>query len=147
MSSQPVKPSNAPRYLFLFLLGMVIGTIGLVMVLRAIEGRKTWQDRFPEATMHVLDAHVQQLRATAAANRCNATDVLPHLQTLRYLANDPELAFPGLRDDARFSKHASELRSTLDSLLATPPLGCPGVEAAIKQIGVSCKGCHQDFRG
>ena len=147
MSSQPVKPSNAPRYLFLFLLGMGIGIIGLVMVLRAIEGRKTWQDRFPEATMHVLDAHVQQLRATAAANRCNATDVLPHLQTLRYLANDPELAFPGLRDDARFSKHASELRSTLDSLLATPPLGCPGVEAAIKQIGVSCKGCHQDFRG
>jgi cytochrome c556 len=147
MSSQPTSPSNAPRYLFLFLLGLVIGIIGLVMVLRAIEGRKTWQDHFPEAAMHVMDAHVQELRATATANRCNATDVLPHLQTLRYLANDPELAFPDLRDDVRFTKHAGELRSTLDGLLATPPLGCPGVEAAIKQIGVACKACHQDFRG
>ncbi|MEO6103238.1 MAG: hypothetical protein ABIP44_06330 [Pseudoxanthomonas sp.] len=147
MSSQPARPSNASRYLFLFLLGLCIGIIGVVMVLRAVEGRKTWQDHFPEATMHMLDAHVQELRATAAANRCNATDVLPHLQTLRYLANDPELAFPDLKDDARFTKHASELRSTLDTALAAPPLNCPGVEAVVKQIGVACKGCHQDFRG
>ena len=30
MSSQPTTPSNAPRYLFLFLLGLVIGIIGLI---------------------------------------------------------------------------------------------------------------------
>ena len=41
----------------------------------------------------------------------------------------------------------SGLTFFLDGLLATPPLGCPGVEAAIKQIGVACKACHQDFRG
>ena len=147
MASQPSKSPNAPRYLFLFLIGLVIGVIGVVMVLRAIDGRKTWQDRFPEATMRVMDAHVEQLRASAAANRCSASDVLPHLQTLRYLANDPELAFPGLKDDARFSKHAGQLRATLDEVLARPPLGCPGVEAAIKQVGDACKSCHQDFRG
>ena len=147
MASQPAKPSPASRYLFLFLLGLVIGIIAVVMVLRAIEGRKTWQDHFPEATMRVMDAHVEELRASVAANRCSATDVLPHLQTLRYLANDPELAFPDLRDDARFTKHASELRARLDSVLATPPLGCPGAEAAIKQVGEACKACHQDFRG
>ena len=147
MASQPARSSNASRYLFLFLIGLVIGIISVVMVLRAIEGRKTWQDHFPDATMRVMDAHVKQLAASAAANRCSATDVLPHLQTLRYLANDPELAFPGLKDDERFTKHASGLRATLDEVLATPPLGCPGVEAAIKQVGESCKACHQDFRG
>lgn len=147
MASQPAKPSTATRYLFLFLLGLVIGIIAVVMVLRAIEGRKTWQDHFPEATMRVMDAHVEELRASVAANRCSATDVLPHLQTLRFLANDPELAFPDLRDDARFTQHAGELRARLDGLLATPPLGCPGAEAAIQQVGEACKACHQDFRG
>lgn len=147
MSSQPARPSSASRYLFLFLLGLVIGIIGVVMVLRAIEGRKTWQDHFPDAAMHVMDAHAAQLKSAVGANRCGATDVLPHLQTLRYMANDLEPALPGLADDARFIEHASRLRATLDDTLATPPLNCAGAEAAIKQIGEGCKACHQDFRG
>ena len=147
MSSQPTPSSNATRYLFLFLIGLVIGIIGVVMVLRAIEGRKTWEDRFPEAAMHVMQAHVEQLRSTATANRCSASDVLPHLQTLRSMANDLEPAFPGIKEDARFTQHAGKLRATLDGVLASPPLGCPGVEAAVKQIEEACKACHQDFRG
>ncbi len=117
------------------------------MVLRAIEGRKSWQDRYPDAAMQVMDAHVQQLRATALANRCSASDVLPHLQTLRYLANDLEPALPGLKDDARFTGHAGKLRATLDGALSTPPLSCVGIQAAIKQISDDCSACHQDFRG
>ncbi|HYM85269.1 MAG TPA: hypothetical protein VET30_00900 [Pseudoxanthomonas sp.] len=147
MASQPVKSSNATRYLFLFLLGLVMGIIGVVMVLRAIEGRKSWEDHFPDAVMHVMDAHVEQLRATTAANRCNASDVLPHLQIMRSLANDLEPGFPGIKEDARFAQHAGKLRATLDGVLASPPLGCPGVEAATKQINEACKACHQDFRG
>ncbi|MET0815784.1 MAG: hypothetical protein ABWX88_11390 [Pseudoxanthomonas sp.] len=147
MSSQPAPRSNASRYLFLFLLGLVIGIIGVVMALRAIEGRKTWQDRLPDAAMNVMQAHVEQLRATATANRCGATDVLPHMQTLRVMANDLEPAFPGIREDARFAQHAGKLRATLDGVLASPPLGCPGLEGAVKQIGEACKACHQDFRG
>ena len=147
MSSQPAKPSNAPRYLFLFLLGLVIGIIGVVMVLRAIEGRKTWQDRFPEATMHVLDAHVQQLRAATAANRCNATDVLPHLQTLRMLGNDLEPAFPDLRDDERFRTAAAAMRAAADKAVSAPPLSCQSLAGTMKSLGDSCKACHRDFRG
>lgn len=147
MSSQPAPASNASRYLFLFLIGLVVGIIGVVMVLRAIDGRKTWEDRFPDAAMQVMQAHVEQLRLTAAANRCSATDVLPHLQTLRAISNDLEPAFPGIKDDARFTKHAGQLRATLDGVLAAPPLGCPGVETTIKDIGEACKACHQDFRG
>ena len=146
MATQPANPSNATRYLFLFLLGLFMGVIGVVMVLRAIEERKTWQDHFPDALMHVMEANVGQLDASLAANRCTASDVLPKLQTLRSLANELEPAFPSLKDDARFVQHAGKLRATLDGVLASPPLGCPGVEAAIKQVNEACKACHQDFR-
>ena len=63
------------------------------------------------------------------------------------LANDLEPAFGDLREDARFRKHASGLRATLDSTLAAPPLNCAGVSAAIGKVGEACKACHQDFRG
>lgn len=147
MASQPANASHATRYLFLFLIGLVMGIIGVVMVLRAIDSRKTWQDRFPDAAMQVMDAHLKQLQDSAKANRCAASDVIPHLQTLRYLANDLEPAFAGLKDDERFTTHAGKLRATLDGVLSAPPLGCAGVDAATKQIGDACRACHQDFRG
>lgn len=147
MSSVPApKSSAAMRYLFLFLLGLVIGVIAVVMILRAIEGRKTAQDYFPEAVMHVMDSHVNMLDANVKANRCAATDTLPQLQALRMMANDIEPAFGDLSEDARFAKHASDLRAALDDVLANPPLNCDGVGTALKHIGEACKACHQDFR-
>ena len=142
----PAKPSVASRYLFVFLIGLVIGAIAVVMMLRTIEARKTWQDRFPEAAMDVMQAHMAQLKASTEANRCSATDTLPHLQALRTIANDIEPAFGDMREDARFSKHASTLRATLDATLASPPLNCAGVTVAAGKIGDACKACHQDFR-
>lgn len=140
--------SHATRYLFLFLLGLVIGAIAVVMILRAVEARKTWQDRFPTAAMDVMQAHMAQLGASRDANRCNATDTIPHLQALRTISNDIEPAFEveGLREDQRFVKHASTLRAALDATLAAPPLNCAGVATAMDKIGEACKGCHQDFR-
>jgi hypothetical protein len=145
-SHAPAKPSAASRYLFLFLLGLVIGAIAVVMILRTVEAKKTWQDRFPVAAMDVMQAHMSQLKASTEANRCSATDTLPHLQALRMIANDIEPAFGDLREDARFSKHASALRATLDDALAAPPLNCAGVSAIAGKIGEDCKACHQDFR-
>jgi cytochrome c556 len=143
----PAKPSAASRYLFVFLVGLVIGAIAVVMILRTVEAKKTWQDRYPVAVMDLFQAHVAQLKASTEANRCSATDILPHLQALRTVANDIEPAFGDLREDARFSKHASDLRAVLDSTLAAPPLNCAGVTAAAGKIGEACKACHQDFRG
>ena len=62
------------------------------------------------------------------------------------MANDIEPAFPDLRDDARFTKHSSDLRATLDTALSSPPLSCQGVGTTLASIGEDCKGCHQDFR-
>lgn len=147
MVSQPPRPSAASRYFFVFLIGLVVGIIGVVMVLRALDGRKTWQDRFPDAAMTVMSAHVAQLQASVQDNLCGPSDVIPHVQSLRVLANDVEPAFPGLRDDPRFVQRAGQLRATLDGVLAAPPLACAGVNAALDQIDDNCTACHQDFRG
>jgi hypothetical protein len=135
--------SNASRYLFLFLIGLVVGIVGTVMSMRAIEAR---QDHFPGSVMEVQAWHMGQLKAATQQNRCAATDTLPHLQALRTMANDIEPAFGDLRDDARFSKHASDLRATLDNALANPPLNCAGVGTTLASIGQDCKNCHQEFR-
>lgn len=135
--------SNASRYLFLFLIGLAVGAVGTVMAMRAIDAR---QDHFPTALMQVQAWHVGQLKANTDQNRCAATDTLPHLQALRLMASDLEPAFGDLRDDARFKKHASDLRATLDGALASPPLNCAGVGTTLASIGEDCKSCHQDFR-
>lgn len=142
-ASRPGHGGQGSRYLFLFLLGLVVGAVATVMLVRAWSAR---QDPFPESVMHVQQWHVGQLRDNVQANRCGATDTLPHLQALRILANDIQPAFPDLRDDQRFSEHASRLRGAIDAALASPPLQCEGVTAAVQQIGEACKACHQDFR-
>lgn len=143
---QPQKPSVAGRYLFLFLLGLVLGIVAVVMLLRALDARKTWRDHYPHAVMHLLSAHSAQLHEKISANRCNPTDTLPHLQALRSLGNDLEPAFPDLRDDRRLGEHASRFRATLDAALASPPLSCAGAGETASGVGESCKACHQDFR-
>jgi hypothetical protein len=131
------------RYFFLFLVGLLVGAVGVVMAMRAIDARK---DHFPESVMHVQQWHMGKLKANIDQNRCNATDTLPHLQALRAMADDIEPAFPDLADDARFTKAASDLRAAVDQARANPPLNCAGVGAAMKDIGGACKACHQDFR-
>lgn len=147
-ASQARKPpSSAARYLFVFGLGLVLGIVAVVMLLRTLDARKTWQDHYPEATMHLLSAHSAQLRDALQANRCAATDVLPHLQALRVLGNDLEPAFADLRDDTRFATHAGKFRGAIDNALASPPLNCAGLKATTDAIGEDCKACHRDFRG
>ena len=137
------KPSAAGRYLFLLILGLVIGVIAAVMALRALDARK---DHVPDAVMYLQGWHMGQLDDDIKSNRCAATDTLPQLQALRTVANDIEPAFGDLRDDSRFAGHASDLRAALDRALANPPIACAGVQAAMKDIGAACKACHRDFR-
>ena len=144
MNTQPSgSRSNASRYLFLFLLGLVMGVVATVMAMRAIDARK---DHFHESVMHVQGWHLNQLKKKVEQNRCAATDVLPNLKALRTMADDLEPAFPDLADDQRFAQHASRMRARLDAALASPPLNCAGVSTTVADISESCKGCHQDFR-
>ncbi len=54
----PPARATAREYLFLFLLGLVVGAVGVVMGLRAWDARK---DHFPESLMHVQGWHMDQL--------------------------------------------------------------------------------------
>ncbi len=149
---QPLAPrahagTSASRYFFMFLVGLFVGAMAIVMVLRTVDARKTWQDRFPGAVMHVMNSHGAQLQAKVAANRCEPTDILPHAQALRMLANDIEPAFPGLVDDARFATHAGNMRAALDQVIADPLRGCEASQAALDAINGGCRACHQEFRG
>ena len=140
-------PSAAGRYLFLFLLGLVIGIVAIVMLMRTLETRQTWQDHYPHAAMQLMSAHTAQLRQKLDANRCAATDVLPHLQALRTLGNDLDPAFPDLRENSRFAGHTGSFRGTLDKALSAPPMNCAGLKTTLDDIGGDCKACHTDFRG
>lgn len=142
-STTTTPKSHASRYLFLFLLGLVVGAIGTVMGMRALDARK---DHFPDALMEVQGWHTGQLKAGIDSNRCAASDALPHLEALRMMANNLEPAFPDLADDQRFSDHASQMRATLDAAIATPPADCTAAREALGNIGEACKACHQDFR-
>lgn len=137
------RPSAAARYLFLVVLGLVLGAVATVMLLRTLEARK---DHFPDALMQVQSWHMDQLSADLKQNRCNATDILPHLQALRMTSNDIDAAFADLRDDKRFGLASADMRETMDRIISNPPLTCEGLTAATTDIGRSCKGCHQDFK-
>jgi|SRR5690606_19482164 len=141
---QNQQPSAAARYLFLFLLGLAVGIFATVMVVRALQARA---DHFPSSVMHVQQWHMGQLLKRSEENRCNATDVLPHLRALRTMAEDLEPAFPGLAGNRRYAGHAADMRATLDAALASPPINCASLNAANQEIRDSCRACHQDFRG
>lgn len=137
------RPSNAGKYLFLLLLGLVLGAVAAVMLMRTWQAR---QDKFPDALMEFQSWQMAQLKKNADANRCAATDTLPYLKSLREASNHIDAGFPGLRDDERFAKASSDMRATLDKALASPPLNCAGVGAVMQEVGAACKACHQDFR-
>jgi hypothetical protein len=139
----PRRPSAAYRYLFVGVLGLVVGLIATVMVSRAIQAR---QDPFPDALMHVMNRQVDLLQAAQAQNRCTLADSVPRLQTLRSLSNDMDVAFPGLKDSQGFQQHASALRATLNTALAAPPTDCVAMGQVVEKIQTDCKACHQNFR-
>lgn len=143
----PKKSSAAGRYFFLFLVGLIAGAIGVVMLMRTWEARKTWNDKWHDAVMDMNEAHFQRLKANIDESRCAATDTLPSLQTLRILANDLEPAFPGIADEPRFKQHASKYRSILNAAVSAPPQDCAGADRVKQDILAECKACHQDYRG
>lgn len=138
----PARASNASRYLFLFLFGLVVGAMIAVFALRAIKAR---QDPFPDSVMQVMEKQFALLDAGIGANRCMATDTLPRLQTLRLLGNDIETAYPDLAEDARFAGHARQLLANLDAAIAAAPADCGAARAARAKAVESCKACHRDF--
>lgn len=136
------KSSAFGRYFFVLLLGLVLGAVGVVMLMRAWDARR---DHFPDSVMQVQAWHLGQLDENVKVNRCAATDILPHLQALRTMANDLEPAFTDLRDDKRYVEHATAMRGILDDALGAPPIHCESAGALVGKIKDACGACHKDF--
>ena len=145
--TRPQPPSAAARYAVVFVIGMVTGLFALVVVLRAIEGQRTWEDHYPRAVMQLYQAQMAQLSAHRSAGRCASSTSLAHLQTMRALSNDLERAFPDLSDHRGFVAHAAQTQQTLDAALSKPPDTCDALESTQGAVEATCRDCHRDFRG
>ena len=145
-SSARTPPSAAARYAVVFVLGLVVGVFALVVVLRALESRRDWQDHYPSALMRLYQAHMAGLQTAVDTGRCPSADSTAHLRALRLLSDDLEPAFPELRDHRGFSAHADAARRALDTALATPPSDCAELRVAVDAVGETCSGCHRDLR-
>ncbi|WP_236550998.1 hypothetical protein [Luteimonas sp. 9C] len=139
--------ASAAGYLVVFVIGLLAGLVLVVVMLRTLDARKTWQDRYPTALMQLYQAQMAQLSATLDANRCAPAETVSHLHTMRALSNDLEPAFPDLRDHRGFVAHAADARRVLDAALATPPQDCARLRTTLHAIGETCNACHQDMRG
>ena len=141
--STPRRPSAFSRYFVVLLVGLMIGAVATVMLVNTWTAR---QDKFPDALMHVQQWHLSSLQRSVTEGRCDVTDTLPHVDSLRNSARYIEQAFPGLVDDDRFKQAASGMRTVLNGAYGAPPLNCAGVSAMNAKIDEGCKACHRDFR-
>lgn len=130
------------RHAVLIVLGLAIGIIGTVMAMNALNSGP----HLPQGLMAVQDFHMHALDTNIKQNHCAVTDNLPHLQTLRALSNDIEPAFLPIENEQDFRQKASNLRASIDAVLAAPPADCATVGAAFTRINHECKGCHNEFR-
>ena len=130
------------RSLILLLIGLALGAAFTLIGMNYLS-RGT---AYPNGVMAVMKAQVKALDTSMKQNRCAPTDLIPRLQTLRYVANDIEPAFESFQGDAQFGRYAGDLRASLDTTLLTPPANCAAASAAFDSIGKACDSCHRDYR-
>jgi hypothetical protein len=121
-----------------FVLGIALSVIGLNYLNKGPHN--------DEAVMTIMGMKMGALKNNIQQNRCTPTDIIPHLQTLRYVSNDIEAAFGEMNNNEQFIRYASDLRAAADSALTIPPANCAAAEAALSKIGKACENCHRDYK-
>jgi hypothetical protein len=131
------------RLVVLFLIGLAVGALGTLVAINALH-RGT---PYPNAVMAMMGQQMKAMDLSVKANHCAATDLVPRLQTMRFVANDIEPAFAGDIDDAQFARYAADLRAAADGALMNPPASCSAASATLSRLGKACDSCHRDFKG
>jgi hypothetical protein len=130
------------KHAVLFLIAFVMGALCSLILMNYLRQATA----YPNGVMAVMGAQMKSLDEALKANRCSAADLIPRLQTLRFVGNDIEPAFPGMDEPERFAAHASTLRAAVDAALAGPPASCQAADAALTRIGNACQACHRDYK-
>lgn len=130
------------RLIALFLIGLLVGAMGTVIALNALNRETAYHD----AVMTVIGQQMKALDRSIKQSRCASTDLTPRLQTLRMISNDIEPAFADLQDDAQFGRYASGLRAAADEALMVPPASCAAASAAYANLDKACDSCHRDYK-
>ena len=130
------------RSLLLVLLGIILGAACSAYLVNALNRRSAYQD----GVMTVMGHQMKPLSQSLKQNRCTPSDLMPHLQTLRLVANDIEPAFDSMQGDAQFGRYASDLRAAADAALAAPLTSCALAAAAMDKVDHACDSCHRDYR-
>ena len=130
------------RSLVLLLIGLAVGAVCTLIAVNTLNRGTS----FPHAVMGMMGQQMKAMDKSVKQSRCASTDLTPRLQTLRYVANDIELAFTGIQEEAQFGRYASDLRAAADAALMTPPASCPAAAALISKLGKACDSCHRDYK-
>lgn len=130
------------RSIVLLLLGLVVGALCTAIAINALSRGTSHHD----AVMTMMAAQMRAMGGSLKANKCAATDLVPRLQTLRFVANDIEPAFAGDIDDLQFNRYAADLRAAADSALASPPATCQAASETLSNLKKGCDSCHREFK-
>lgn len=130
------------RYALMIVLGLIIGIAATAAVMNA----RNSGPHLPQSLMEMQTFHMHALHTNIEQNHCAVTDNLPHLQALRALSNDIEPVFLPIEKEQDFRQKASDMRASIDALIASPPADCPAVGTATTKINRTCKACHDVFR-
>jgi cytochrome c556 len=128
------------RVALMILLGLVIGILGTVNVMGALDARHP----MPKAVMHTLAYHMGELGHALKVKQCDAAQVRHHLERLQSTATDIVPVF-GIAEK-NFNDKTVELQTHLQQALQAAPANCAALATVIKPINDTCKSCHQQYR-
>ncbi|MBS0582706.1 MAG: cytochrome c [Proteobacteria bacterium] len=131
------------KHAALFLVGLIIGAVGAVIVANALRAR----DAYARGAMDVMQHHYGSLRENLRAKRCDAHKTALALSQLRALGNEIEPAvYPDSTPESSFREFSSRLRDALDAGIAAAPADCAALAPVVEKVGKVCEECHQQYR-
>ena len=97
MSAPPPAQSHATRYVFVLVLGVLLGLVCTVMVARTLQARR---DPVPDSLMQIMDHQLRALPGPSGSS-CEPARQRARLQTLQLLATDLELSLIHISEPTR----------------------------------------------
>lgn len=132
------------RYLVVLLIGVFLGGMGSMTVLRALQARHAQ----PRALMTLIEQQQRRLQAEAESASCTGPGLAARLMNLGTLAGLIEESFAGSSTDALFERYRKILIAAVRDAHARATGGsdCAPMRESLARIGDACDGCHRDFR-